>query len=236
MNRSMDARPNRTWRSSVIRAALMIVVGCGTDGSQSSATLSVKSATSPDQIAGQAPPTGSTFEQISLTLHNDSSATPLSTLPTLFTLETDHALVLDVAAQQTELATPCIGNASVAAGGSLSCDVVFELPSGQTGTMLEYDDLMGHSASKAVPAATATNACIVVESYSNLYSSACTACQDSMCGPQGCAGSSCSAQCANMSPTAACACFETCDPADDCWSEIKSTDECMESHCADACK
>jgi len=118
---------------------------------------------------------------------------------------------------------------------------VFELPTGQSGTTLAYDDLMGHSASKAVPAATATNACIVVAGFANLYATGCTTCVSSMCSSQlgdrqqQCSLTSCSAQCANKTPTAGCACFETCDPAD-CWTATETANECIEQYCAAMCK
>jgi hypothetical protein len=200
----------------------------------------VDQASSPPTVAMQQPQQGTTFVAISLTLRNTSSTAPIPSVPTLFSLETDHHLVLTVAPELYALPMACTGSASLAEGGSLSCGVLFDVAASETPMTLRYDDMQGHRATAPVPPVPPPpDVCVVVAGYKNLTSSTCTSCYQLSCNTelqavvQACAGMTCS-QCAGMSPTDGCACAHACDSAA-CWSAGEAIDECVEDHCMTSC-
>jgi len=228
-------------------ALLACFAACGGSSSPSrpdalsvgGASLAIDRATSPATILNSAPPAGTSFVVIDLTLHNTSSTMPLPTAAPLFSLGTDHQLVLMTGAEEGSLAMPCTGSASVDVGGSLSCEVVYELPAGQQATTLRYDDAHGQSASAQVPAITAPDVCAVVSAYARVQSGSCISCFTSMCDTQyqnvmsSCSQSACT-QCTSMTPDAKCACQKSCEPTA-CWNADEALYQCIADKCMVSC-
>jgi hypothetical protein len=144
--------------------------GCGTPSSTDTAptdatgsndaagaggvSLSVTSSTQMTTIGSTPAHSGNVFLVASLTLTNDSVASPIPANLTLFTLSTDASLVYAASARSVQLSSPCPTTTMIATGGMISCRLAFEIPASETAITLAYDDHAMHTANAAVPAPT----------------------------------------------------------------------------------
>jgi hypothetical protein len=143
-------------------------------------TLVVNNTTTPSTVGGFSPPSGTYLAQLNITLGNVGVSKAISASFQNFTLQTDQSLVLQFSTASDLVGTPCSMSVSVANGGTFTCNLVFEVPTGQTPVTVLYDDAAGDTASAGVPAP---------QSYCALFDSmkASTACADclnkSTCDP-----------------------------------------------------
>jgi len=204
-------------------------------------SLHVDTASFATSISGVTASTGKRFVIVNLTLQNSGAKTPLSTNPVLFSLQTAQSLVISVAA--AEPAKFCDPAISVAAGGSVSCSVAFEMPSDQTAAKLLYDDLHGDVASAGIPTIDtppATDACQQAAAWLDSTSSTCSACVDAAASGA-CAGAedkyaNACTTCGNSCDQAAdyCGCEKSCDSAQ-CQTLFQESMACYVTACASKC-
>ena len=139
-----------------------IITQASPDGSTNNTggvALSADKVTTPGSIQTVPPAAGRGFVVLDITLQNVSSPKAVSAGFSLFSLTTDQALVLTTAAASSVIANGCLPGTSVALGGQFSCTLAFEVPVGQVGQKLNYDDLAGHAAAAAIPAPPAATTC-----------------------------------------------------------------------------
>ncbi len=226
----------------------------GTTTGAGSIALSVPNASAPSQVASSSPSAGNTFAELDITLQNKSSSTPVSMNFALFTLGTDQSLVLSSSGLSGTVVPECSPTTSVATGGSFSCKLVFEVPTGQKATTLYYDDKQGHQASAPVPALAAPtpstceqSATVLTAAFAN-PSGPCGQCVfDGMqpgsasCGPEStaatnaCSGQNCFNNCMGGStPATFCSCYQACADAA-CWAAAQTDLACIAKACASSC-
>ena len=214
------------------------------DGGASSGSLSLKvdSSTAPrSTLDGFTASNGNGYVVLALTLSNESSTTPLSANPVLFSLRTDRSLVIAISSAQPT--NPCNPAFSVATGGTLSCNLAFEVPKGQTPADLLYDDLRGNKATAPVPApapVTGAGACSEMTSWYSNPSAACESCLGSA-GNDVCTAfatkytascNACSQTCGqNDDP---CTCERTCDTSK-CQGLFDAYMKCFYDACSGSC-
>jgi hypothetical protein len=228
----------------------------GSSGSSSSSggigstgvSLSVTSADEPASVAGVTPPAGDFLLVVSITLAN-TGASPLSTNPVLFSLKTSQSLI--VTTSGLTAANACSPTISVAAGGMLSCSLVFELPAGSTPALVVYDDLHGDRAQAPVPALTTSAAtCATFASDLNANKPSCVIClgnaggSDAGSGPcttqataysTSCNVSACADNCVNgAAANQICMCEEACDSLS-CQALFEAYVTCAVQSCSSAC-
>jgi hypothetical protein len=229
--------------------------GGSTTGAGSIA-LSVPSASAPSQVASSSPSAGNTFAELDVTLQNKSSSTPVSMNFALFTLGTDQSLVLNSSGLSGSVTPECSPSTSVATGGSFSCKLVFEVPTGQKATTIYYDDKQGHQASAPVPAIAAPppstceqSATVLTAAFAN-PSGPCGQCVfdglqpgSASCGAEStaatnaCSGQNCFNNCVGSSggtPAAFCSCYQSCADAA-CWAAAQTDLACIAKACASSC-
>ena len=118
-------------------------------------TLSVTSAKRLQRVApspniSPKPGNGNMFVGVELSLSNLGEAVPLPIKESTFSLETSARVDYQTSSLTAAAVTPCPTGAAVFTGGSLSCQVVFEVPWGAVPSYLRYDDDSGRSATAAV--------------------------------------------------------------------------------------
>src|SRR5262249_48063519 len=109
-------------------------------------SLTVASAKPAATIAMLGPTSGEYFAVTHVTLSNGASATVPAGFDS-FSLQTAAALVLAADNASVAVDTPCALTTSLAAGGSITCNVVFQVPIGEEPATLLYDDHLGAKAS-----------------------------------------------------------------------------------------
>ena len=97
------------------------------------------------------PAPGNVFVVLDLTLANSSVNAPLSMAITSFSLRTSASLVLLPSTVSATVEPRCREDLAVAAGGSASCKLAFEISAQQTAAELLYDDHQGHVTTAPVP-------------------------------------------------------------------------------------
>jgi len=221
------------------------------NGGQGSAgvSLQVDSVSSPADIGGLGPSSGTFYLVVDMTLKNTGAAMALPVSSVYFSLQTTQNLVITSSAAQVSNA--CSSSVSVASGGQNECQIAFEVPAGQTAATLKYDDLRGDTASASVPVIpTPSAACQtwigwVLNSSSN---SACQSCllssESGDAGPCASAveayGASCTAdgggvsQCTST-PDQVCSCELTADSAS-CHGLFDTLMGCIVSSCMSSCQ
>lgn len=137
----------------VLAAGAMMVDACGagTTTSVNPITLTVDSRSEPTAIGGKAPPAGRRYVELGMTLKNGSLAT-IPAAQIYFSVATDQAVVLSASPVAALLTPTCASDTSVGPSGSFTCELAFEVPTGQEAVRLEYDDKAGHVATAPVPA------------------------------------------------------------------------------------
>jgi hypothetical protein len=199
---------------------IMIAAGCGGSSSSGAFSLSVSNAAW-DWKGGGPPDSGNRWFQATATLTNQGESAPLSESSDFFSVRTDKGLqIASLSFGMSELSGACTPADAVAAGGTDSCNLVFELPLGAQPTTLDYRDAAGRASSATIDGlpAPSTPACLaklaaapLVGSNSGSAAFSCAACAAeagcqhpaSSCNvPSSCGGVTfCSAQCP---PTPAC--------------------------------
>jgi hypothetical protein len=124
----------------------------GDAGGNGNVTLTVNSTSTPSAVGPLVPPNGTYFEELNITLGNAGVSKAISASFQFFTLQTDQALVLQFSTASDAVDTACSTSISVADGGSFTCNLVFEVPTGQKPVTLLYNDTAGDTASADVPA------------------------------------------------------------------------------------
>ncbi len=114
-------------------------------------TLVVNSTSTPSVIGTFPPPSGTYLEELNVTLSNVGVSKAIGASFQYYTLETDQSLVLQFSTLSDAVDTPCSMSISVANGGSFTCNLVFEVPTGQNPVTLFYDDTVGDTASADLP-------------------------------------------------------------------------------------
>ncbi len=225
---------------------IAFVIACGTSTTTSSggASLAVGSADTLPRVAGHAPSAGTSFLELSITLSNAGSSTALPANAVLFGLTTSQSLVITPSPLSSALAPACAANTSVASGGSYTCDLLFEVPVGQTGTELAYDDQLGHKATSAVPAVTPPTACEqVYDWFSNGQATGtCLTCLETQCQTENQAevaacGANTTCTCSDAgggTPKDACVCAQTCQTSA-CAQATQTWQTCVVTACTASC-
>jgi hypothetical protein len=218
-------------------------------GGQGSAGVSlvVDSVSAPASIDGIGPSSGSFFVVVDMTLKNTGASMALPVSGVFFSLETTQNLIISSSPDQASNA--CSASVSVASGGQNECQIVFEVPTGQTPATLKYDDLRGDTASASIPAVPVPSA--ACETWigwitSTSASSACDSCiraNEGSTGPCAAAGQAyhdgCTAdgggaaQCASTLDQV-CSCELTADDAT-CRSLFDAEMRCIVSSCTSTC-
>lgn len=137
----------------------MVLSACsGTGGTDHPAaadfSIEVQGAWTTEAIGSLTPDGGDQFLEVSVDLANQTHARPISAAFAFFTVKTTDSLVLQPNATANSIVEPaCSGDVSVAAGGSFTCSVVFEIASDQTPSALDFSEpeaLGSASASAAI--------------------------------------------------------------------------------------
>jgi len=220
-------------------------------GGQGSAgvSLQVDSVSSPASLGGLAPSSGTFYLVVDMTLRNTGASMALPVSSIFFSLQTTQSLVITSSPAQASNA--CSSSVSVASGGQNECQIVFEVPAGQTAATLKYDDMRGDTASAPVPViATPSAACETwigwaLNSSSN---SACRSCllssESGDAGPCAAAvdayGASCTADGGGLAQCAStldqvCSCELTADSAS-CHGLFDTMMGCIVSSCMSSCQ
>lgn len=219
-------------------------------GGQGSAGVSlvVDSASAPATLGGLGPSSGTFYLVVDMTLKNTGASMALPVNSVFFSLETTQNLVITSSAAQASNA--CSASVSVASGGENECQIVFEVPTGQTAATLKYDDLRGDTASAAIPAVPVPSAAcetwigwLTSSSWNNACQSCLLANESADAGPCAAADqayrSSCiadgggAAQCAS-SFDQVCSCELTADSAS-CRGLFDTMMRCYVSSCTSSC-
>lgn len=87
------------------------------------------------------PAAGRRFLLADVTISNRQRVTPVPVASTLFSTETDRALLLSASPAGALLPGPCAADLALSTGGSLSCQVAFELPLDQQPRRMRYAGL-----------------------------------------------------------------------------------------------
>lgn len=181
----------------------------GDAGGNGSVTLSINSTSTPSSLQDGAytinPSSGTYFEELNITFGNAGISKAISASFQFFTLETDQALVLQFSTASDYVDTPCSTSISVADGGSLTCNLMFEVPTGQKPMTLLYDDTAGDTASADVPAPPPPLTCAYDSEKQNI------ACQECVRDSSG--GVTQAPACAAADQTEASACSSDADRA-----------------------
>jgi len=220
-------------------------------GGQGSAgvSLQVDSVSSPASLGGLTPSSGTFYLVVDMTLKNTGASMALPVSSIFFSLETTQNLVITSSPAQASNA--CSSSVSVASGGQNECQIVFEVPAGQTAATLKYDDMRGDTASASVPAVpTPSAACETWVGWltDSSSTSACRSCllstESGDAGPCAAAveayGASCTAhgggvsQCAST-PDQVCSCELTADSAS-CHGLFDTLMGCIVSSCTSSCQ
>ncbi len=222
---------------------MTVLAACSSDGTSSGVGLSITSATQSAAIESLPASQGDTFDIIELTMKNTGAKVPLSINPVLFSLATDQSL--DYMPATAQPSTGCDPSVSVASGGTMQCEIAFEVPIGAKATTLAYDDLQGDTASVPVPTiVTTSSACPEVSGFLGSLSPTCSLCLEmangvgGACDAQG-AGykgscTSCSNQCSSNFATL-CTCEAGCDTTS-CQTLFADYMTCLDSACKVACE
>jgi hypothetical protein len=229
----------------------------GTDGGSGAVTLVVDNTTRPPLVGGLSPSSGNAFWQFNITLGNQGVSTPLAAGYNLFTVETDQSLVLQFSTAASLVGTPCSLTTSVAEGGSFTCNLVFEIPTGQTAVTLFYDDTHNHTTSASVPAPPMATKCDQHDAM-NFATNSCNTCCGNAIAPQ--QGDPCATQwiamnnaCKTSADTACrnscasgvqpsycgplCNCISSCSGVEaGCLAAMQAVDACTLSACASSCQ
>ncbi len=217
----------------------------GTDaGNNGAATLVVNSTSKPSAIAAVSPSAGNVYAQLNVTLGNAGSSAPIGAGYAFYKVETDQSLVFIVSNASSVVASPCSPTTSIAQGGSYTCNLVFEIPTGQTPVTLLYDDNAGDTSSASVPAPAPTT-CDQYDAM-NFGAASCQACGKTAsagaCGNQllklnSVCTSSADAMCLQGCAYFTCACVSACNGVDDaCVAAVEADDACIYAACGSSCK
>lgn len=230
----------------------------GTTQGVGGVALGVSSVSTPLMINNTPPSGGNAFEELDITLQNKSSSTPVSANFALFTLSTDQSLVLNASALSGSVTPACSPTTSVASGGSFTCKLAFEVPTGQKGTILHYDDNKGHKASASVPAPP-TGSSSSCQQYMALAGKVaqnpqgpCAQClmqveqsggtcasefsaANTACGSNNSCQNSCNGDAGiGSDPAGQCSCYQGCSTSA-CWSAANTAMQCALNACASSC-
>ncbi len=181
---------------------------------------------------------GNQFLVVDVTLSNKDIPKVLSQQD-LFTLKTNASLLYPPSYHSGELPKPC-PNVGIAPGGSVACQLAFEIPLASQGTSLSYDDLMGATATAKVPAATVPvcqqaedklNALIAQQAPASCINAALTKCSNQYMAATtgGCASNkACLAGCFQGFSKGYCGCEAKCyKPGSDCAASFDSYLSCV---------
>jgi hypothetical protein len=220
--------------------------GVGAGGSNVGAggtvAISVGTVASPSILAGSSPGAERYFLTVQATLHDVSAPEAVPVGFTNYTLATTKGLVIMPSTVSALLSMPCASDTSVSAGAAYSCTIVFEMPSGDSPTLLTYADPRGDTAtapvSYTVPPLPVSAACNTFATYQHVVSAACDQCVTMKCVPpdQACVpfDSGACAACP-LFPTSPgyCTCEDACLGA--CWPTFDARFQCYVDQCAGAC-
>jgi hypothetical protein len=210
-------------------------------------SLSVTSTSEPGMVGGFPASSGTFYLVVDVTLENTGASAPLSTNPILFTLQTNQAL--DVTSSPAQASGECSDSVSVASGGQDACTVVFEVPAGQTPSIIVYDDL-GARATAPVPVVAAPSAaCLSFQGDFTGGSQTCLECLDDAegvidAGDAACKGAvdayrgscqTCATMCVTPSGIGAlCSCELGCDDTQ-CQMLFQTLVSCLTTTCSAQC-
>jgi len=215
--------------------------GIGGGGSNARFSLSAADVKFVSSIMGQRPMTGRNFLTLTATLKNTAEAQPLSTAYPLFSVVTKAGLSVLTSSYSSLLQPACAADLSVAAGGQVACGLVFEIPTGDTPTQLDYADPMMRRASVDISApAPPAPSCNAIGNSN----SACQSCAQQRCSMEasavvnnsGCLSSLMCLQqqvkagaCDYCNPCAACPTTPACSQA------LGALEQCIRANCATEC-
>jgi hypothetical protein len=221
--------------------------GAGTTGG--SVTLTAGNESSPGTIQSVPPAMGRYFLTLSVTLDNVSVPSAIPAGFAYYALSTSKGLVLMPSAESTAVSMPCASDTSLSLGAQYTCTIAFEVPSGDSPTLITYDDKNGHTATAPVsytpPAPGA--ACATLATWNNTASTACQQCIMTKCQSQ---AATFSGQLSDMKtcPTALtgcmacpmshqaptyCSCWEGCIGG--CKAAFDALDQCAVDQCSAPC-
>ena len=138
MNRPVDAGTNMD-ASVDARAAV-----------PTKAVLTASSAQLAKRIGTTVPARGNVFIQVAVSLNNTGEDVPLSAPPSAFALEAAALLLYPGRTAAVDAAGSCAPAVEIERGGTLACEMAFELPKRTTVERLLYADDTGRSASGAI--------------------------------------------------------------------------------------
>jgi hypothetical protein len=156
--------------------------GAGTGGS---VTLSVGAVGSPDVIGSVGPNAGRYFLTVQVTLRDVSAPMAVPAGYAYYTLTTAKGLEIWPADVSVDIAMPCSADTAVSVAAAFSCTLAFAVPTGDSPTVITYDDLRGDTATAPVvnnvPPPPDSVACDTFATYQNTGSNACTICLGTYC-------------------------------------------------------
>ncbi len=224
----------------------IFLAACGGGGPGSSSggfSIAVTMAESQYGIGALTPPSSRFYAVVTVAVSNTSASAPILAAAPLFSVTTSGAIKVPVSGAVASLDSPCT-NLSVGQGGQLSCELAFEIPTGDTPVELDYDDGMGHTAATAVPALT-DGTCSLVTSWKNTTGSACTSCTQEAVAEGTCPNAQactqtevvCIAMQVQMSGSAAfCSAAAACSVSTACAAAWQATSDCVVFRCNTNCR
>jgi hypothetical protein len=223
--------------------------GAGGTTAGGSVTLSAANEASPGTIQNVPPAMGRYFLTLSVTLDNVSVPSPVPAGFAFYALSTSKGLVLVPSATSGAVSMPCASDTSISSGAQYTCTISFEVPSGDSPTLITYDDKMGHTATAPVsftPPPPGT-ACMTLTTWKNTMSTACQQCLMTKCMTEESTFSSqlsdgktcpaaitaCNACPMTFSNPSYCTCWEGCIGG--CKASFDALDQCAVDQCATPC-